>query len=235
MHYETLIYIALQASSALNTPPSVMIPDFKSLSEGWTRLMKHEGSSRQAVLTFPDSRLSLGQDDLEAWDQTTEFDPSHAFGWDVENPKREVEVPAFKMDVSPVTNGEYLAWLSKQGSTEGFFPASWSGEGTDEVKVKTLYGEIKLEYAQEWPVAASAVQLQAFAKVRRFLQRVATSAYLAISTVEKRSTSNALRASSILRTEPRRLSHGQHWSDQLASGSCDASFFTTRWNDGRSD
>ncbi|KAJ8291470.1 Ergothioneine biosynthesis protein 1 [Rhodotorula toruloides] len=171
MHWETAIYICLQACTSLNIPPGMAIPDFASLSRLADREIAHERAvlgpnARQQRLTFDARTIEVGHDDDDRVDEQVAFDPSHEFGWDVENPKRRVEVGAFEMDALPVTNGEYLDWLVKNGGPEEskLVPASWAvGEG-GKVAVKTLYGEVPIEFAREWPVAACADQLERFAK-----------------------------------------------------------------------
>lgn len=174
MHYETLIYIALQASTSLNPARGFSIPDFPSLSREWARQIAAEGKSRRSVLSFPATTVEIGHDDDDREDDEMPFDPAHQFGWDVEHPRRRVEVGAFKVDALAVTNGEYLAFVEGKGvgADSELFPASWAWRGEEGgkvqkggVKVKTLYGEVAFEYAAEWPVSGSALQLGAYAKV----------------------------------------------------------------------
>ncbi|BGP74099.1 hypothetical protein NBRC10513v2_007531 [Rhodotorula toruloides] len=171
MHWETAIYICLQACTSLNIPPGMAIPDFASLSRLTDREIAHElavlgPNARKQRLSFEAQTIEVGHDDDDRVDEQLAFDPSHEFGWDVEHPKRQVEVGAFEIDALPVTNGEYLDWLVQNGGLEEskLVPASWAiGEG-GKVAVKTLYGEVPIEYAREWPVAACAEQLERFAK-----------------------------------------------------------------------
>lgn len=175
MHYETLIYIALQACISLNPPRGFAIPDFPSLARYHARTSPLSLKDRHPILSFPTTTISLGHDDNNQDDSSAPYDPEHEFGWDVEHPRRSVEVKEFKIDALPVTNGEYVRWLEQKGEkADGdLFPASWAWKGQpndavvggDQVVVKTLYGEVKLEYAELWPLCGSAVQLEAFAKV----------------------------------------------------------------------
>ncbi|ORY82904.1 histidine-specific methyltransferase [Leucosporidium creatinivorum] len=174
MHYETLIYIALQACTSLNSPAGFSIPDFPSLSRSWAQRIAARGPSRgQSILTFSSGTITLGHDDSEADDESATYDPAHEYGWDVENPKREVAFGEFNIDALPVTNGEYLAWMRKEGkgAESEWFPASWAWKGKkgvevrkEDVRIKTLYGEVEMQWAEEWPLSGSAVQLEAFAK-----------------------------------------------------------------------
>lgn len=173
MHYETLIYIALQASASLNPAPGFLVPDFPSLSREWSRQVSAEGLARPNLLQFDETTVELGHDDSERADGEA-YDPDHAFGWDVENPRREIAVAAFKLSPVPVSNREYLEFLVAQNvqPNSALFPASWSFEASSDTshlvhntQVKTLYGLVDFEYCAEWPVTASAVQLGAYAKV----------------------------------------------------------------------
>lgn len=171
MHAETLVYIALQAANSLKPAPGFEVPDFKSLSRFWDRQVKTEGAARRAILSFEATSVALGHDDREAADAGASYDPAHEMGWDCENPRRELSVPAFKISALPVSNAEYLDWLQSLGAktSADLLPSSWTSSDAptlQNVRVKTLYGEICLEYAKHWPVSASAKQLTAFAKVR---------------------------------------------------------------------
>ncbi|KAK4702985.1 L-histidine Nalpha-methyltransferase / hercynylcysteine S-oxide synthase, partial [Phenoliferia sp. Uapishka_3] len=184
MHAETLVYIALQASNSLVPAPGFQVPDFKSLSSSWDRLVAVEGASRRAVIPFGATTVKIGHNDAETADADAKYDASHEFGWDVENPEREVAVDGFKITALPVSNGEYLAWLESAGASLGasLIPCSWELDGTtataETVRVKTLYGEVPLDYAKHWPVSASATQLLAFAKAKN--GRLPTQAELAV-------------------------------------------------------
>ncbi|GAA5868052.1 hypothetical protein JCM8547_000789 [Rhodosporidiobolus lusitaniae] len=168
MHWETAVYICLQASTSLNLPPGTAIPDFPSLARFTSRFSSPSSASEPNTLSFDVQKVTLGHDDREKDDHLTPFDPAHEFGWDCENPRREVEVEAFEIGAKPVTNGEYFDWLvEKKEGKEKLVPASWAiDEGVEERKVgvKTMWGEVEMRYAREWPVAASACQLEAFAK-----------------------------------------------------------------------
>ncbi|GAA6009429.1 uncharacterized protein JCM10292_004289 [Rhodotorula paludigena] len=167
MHWETSIYICLQACTKLNLPPGVAVPDFPSLARSAQRAIEAEGpAARQSTVSFEAQTISVGHDDREADDESAPYDPAHEYGWDVENPKREVRVEAFKMDVVPVTNGDYLDWLETTGKTgdEKLVPSSWAAVTGGGFAVKTLYGEVPMQYAREWPLAGCAEQLEAFAQ-----------------------------------------------------------------------
>lgn len=176
MHWETAIYICLQACKDLNVPRGLSVPDFSSLARSTSRLIASQGAgARSKTLSFKTQTITVGHDDADTLDDETPFHPAHEYGWDVEHPKRELRVGAFKIDALPISNGEYLNWLEKEGKTgdEALVPASWAGQAGGEWAVKTLYGEVPMQYAREWPVAASGQQLGEFAKVR--LSRLASS------------------------------------------------------------
>ncbi|KAL8286340.1 hypothetical protein RQP46_004828 [Phenoliferia psychrophenolica] len=170
MHAETLVYIALQASNSLLPAPGFQKPDFKSLSAFSDRLVAAEGDIRRQIVSFAATSVVLGHNDAEVDDADAKYDPSHEFGWDTENPRREVDVPAFRIAALPVSNGEYLEWLqaTNQVSSAEMVPSSWASSSTGPAtfSVKTLYGEIPFDFAKHWPCSASAIQLQAFAKAK---------------------------------------------------------------------
>ncbi|GAA6059119.1 hypothetical protein JCM10212_003866 [Sporobolomyces blumeae] len=174
MHFETSVYICLQACSSLNHPLGTTLPDFPSLARFEARRLEHErtllgSDARAKILSFDAQEVLIGHDDDEDDDQSTAFDASHEFGWDCESPQRAAKVDSFKIDCLPITNGQYLEWLATAEQDEAkrrqLVPASWAVDenGTAE-GVKTLWGVVKIEYALEWPVAANAEQLERFAK-----------------------------------------------------------------------
>jgi len=107
--------------------------------------------------------LSVGHDDLEAEDgDSTDCDwkETHEFGWDNESPKRDVQLGSVRVEVRPVTNGEYRVWWETSGRA---MPTSWVlVEG--EVQVRTLYGPVEFEYARHWPVQVAYDDIAAFAE-----------------------------------------------------------------------
>lgn len=164
MHWETSIYICLQAAGSLNLPPGMAIPDFQSLSRQAKRDAEVYGQQRK--LDFPVQTIVVGHDDDDTVDEDTPFDPARQYGWDVEHPRRSIDVGAFKIDALPITNGDYFDWLDSSGgkAQKGLVPASWA-ESAEGFSVKTLYGLVPLDLAREWPLAGSAEQLERFAQV----------------------------------------------------------------------
>lgn len=66
-----------------------------------------------AMVRFPGGRVRLGTDD-------------RSVAYDNERPAHEVDVDPFVIDVHPVTNGAYLAFVEAGGYSD---PAHWSDEG----------------------------------------------------------------------------------------------------------
>ena len=134
MHWETAIYICLQACKDLNVPRGLSVPDFSSLARSTSRLIASQGAgARSKTLSFKTQTITVGHDDADTLDDETPFHPAHEYGWDVEHPKRELRVGAFKIDALPISNGEYLNWLEKEGKTgdEALVPASWAGQAAE--------------------------------------------------------------------------------------------------------
>src|SRR5690606_18275507 len=66
-----------------------------------------------AMVRFPGGRVTLGTDDRTA-------------AYDNERPAHEVELGPFRIDATPVTNGEYLAFMESGGYSR---QALWSDAG----------------------------------------------------------------------------------------------------------
>jgi formylglycine-generating enzyme required for sulfatase activity len=181
MHLETLLYMLLQ-SEKVELPTGVVVPDFKALSDF---------SERTAVdnqwFTVPDSDITIGLDDTSEASSGTEY-----FGWDNEKPQRSLHVQSFRAKARPITNGEYAEYMAKTGKTT--VPASWreatasdqkngvSGKRDSVVNgdshglsdlardlaedkyIRTVYGNIPLRYALNWPVMASYDELASCAQ-----------------------------------------------------------------------
>jgi hypothetical protein len=136
MHLETLLYMLLQRAGEPGgtlPPPGFAAPVWDDKSE----VGKPAGS-----VTMGPASVVLGHDDLEADDTVGDdaWDTAHEFGWDNENPKREVAVGEFRIDWKPVSNGEfYDVWKAEEakGSDALTFPASWI-QVDGQVKVSNL-------------------------------------------------------------------------------------------------
>jgi L-histidine Nalpha-methyltransferase / hercynylcysteine S-oxide synthase len=110
-------------------PPGIHIPVWGELVKQWNTIPLPVHTS---VELGPEVIL-VGRDDCELDDYTADevLDvKSHDFGWDNENPCRQVEVAKFKVDFRPITVKEfYEFWVG--GTDErvsGNLPASWVEE-----------------------------------------------------------------------------------------------------------
>jgi formylglycine-generating enzyme required for sulfatase activity len=105
------------------------------------------------------------------------------FGWDNEFPAWEVNVPSFTVDATPVRNADFLDFVKEGGYEErGLWPeeawnwmrrrdhrmpAFWSAT-PDGWTCRTLFADVPLEQAMDWPVYTTWAEACAFA---RFLGR----------------------------------------------------------------
>lgn len=173
MHLETFLYMLLQSEKTL-PPVGVGIPDFVKLAHDAKELEKPNKWFR-----IPQQSFAIGLDDS---DDTVL--PKDSFGWDNEKPQRSVQVHAFEAQARPVTNGEYAKYLQANCLRE--MPASWtlvhSDQGypiakgvtesspsatqdfMDNFAVRTVFGPVSLDLAQDWPVIASYDELASYAK-----------------------------------------------------------------------
>lgn len=172
MHLETFLYMLLQSDKTL-PPTGVERPDFENL---FRDARKH--AKRNEWFTIPAQTLSIGLEDADPSSV-----PSATFGWDNEKPQRTVSVAPFEAQARPVTNGEYAKFLQAKHMRQG--PASWvlsnpnqeisiSGVSQDSPEatkdflsnfaVRTMFGPVPLEIAQDWPVMASYDELAEYAE-----------------------------------------------------------------------
>lgn len=172
MHLETFLYMLLQSDKTL-PPTGVDKPDFEKI---FRDARKH--AKPNEWFTIPAQTLSVG---LEDADLTSV--PSATFGWDNEKPERTVAVVPFEAQARPITNGEYAKFLQANHMVQG--PASWvlshsnphfpiSGVSQDNpgatkdfmsnFAVRTMFGLVPLEFAQDWPVMASHDELAEYAE-----------------------------------------------------------------------
>lgn len=175
MHLETFLYILLQ-SDHVQPPPETMTPDFESLA---ANAKNNAGPGRW--IQIPASTITIGRED--AYDNYT---PGHFFSWDVEYPSRKANVHQFEAQSRPLTNSDYAEYAVATG-VKGI-PASWttaarpdSGFSESNVAnghtpisdgvnsyikdkaVRTVYGQVPLRLALDWPVSASYNELEACA------------------------------------------------------------------------
>ncbi len=122
-----------------------------------------ENSRPVTTTTLGPAPVLLGHDDFATDDEVGCYSPNHEFGWDNEHPCRIAEVPRFKIEYRPITNGQYHHyWKHFLGSVHSAIPKSWVLVGTD-VHVRTLYGPLLLDHAYYWPVIASYDELNSYA------------------------------------------------------------------------
>src|SRR5437773_11632017 len=104
-----------------------------------------------------------------------------SFAWDNESPSVEVFVPAFGIDATPVTNGEFLAFVDDggYGRQELWAPDDWDWSHDEERRhpatwtsqdgrwlYRGLFDLLPLERVKDWPVYVSLAEARAFARWR---------------------------------------------------------------------
>ncbi|PYH94932.1 N-methyltransferase [Aspergillus ellipticus CBS 707.79] len=169
MHLETFLYMLLQSERTLS-PPAVPRPDFEKLFRE-----AREDEKPNEWFVIPKQTLSIGLEDDGI------STPSVSFGWDNEKPRRTATVEAFEAQARPITNGEYAKYLQANQLPQK--PESWvlvksdaasNGVGQNgshapknflgNFAVRTVFGPVPLELAQDWPVIASYDELAKYAK-----------------------------------------------------------------------
>jgi len=155
MHQETLLYIVQQLASAQKIRP----PGVVYTTEAGPR-------PRSVVVDGGKATLGASFGDLE-------------FGWDNEFPWTRVEVPAFVIDSTPVTNEQFRyfvdsgaydqpafwseadwAWKTRMGLSA---PLGWTRQDGAWL-YRTLFDVIPLSDAGAWPVYVSLAEAQAYAR-----------------------------------------------------------------------
>ncbi|KAL4893565.1 C-type lectin protein [Aspergillus ambiguus] len=172
MHLETFLYMLIQSERTL-PPPGVETPDFEGIFH-----QARKNAIPNEWFTIPEQTLSVGLDDS---DDTSV--PQSSFGWDNEKPSRTTTVHAFEAHARPITNAEYAEYLRAKSIHHQ--PASWipvdrqaangAPDGVDGTSqqaiddflarfaVRTVFGPVPLELAQDWPVMASYDELAGYA------------------------------------------------------------------------
>lgn len=164
-HLETLLYMLYQrAGTGTIPPPGFTPPPWESLSATWNSAPEPSNPT----VTLGPTTVSLGIDDPELEDK----DPTkatqlvgHAFGWDNEHPKRDVQVGKFSIEWRPITNGQFYEFYQGEGRDRVKFPASWVRVGSD-VQVRTFYGSVPIKIAWNWPIVTSYDNLSTYATVK---------------------------------------------------------------------
>lgn len=171
MHLETFLYMLIQSERTL-PPPAVPRPDFRKFFHD-----ARQESRPNEWFSIPEKTLSVGlHDDGHSV-------PRDSFGWDNEKPQRKITVKAFEAQARPITNGEYAKYLQANQLPQK--PESWvlikpetyptcngvsqdgsyaTNEFMAHFAVRTVFGSVPLELAQDWPVIASYDELAKYAK-----------------------------------------------------------------------
>jgi formylglycine-generating enzyme required for sulfatase activity len=161
MHLETLLYMLVQ-SEKTQVPKGIVRPDFEAMAQE-----ARAKACSNDWFDIPAQKLTIGMDDDEKATKTE----SH-FGWDNEKPPQAIQVKGFSAKARPITNGEYARYLEESGIE--ILPVSWTastpvqengngrhtnGAGSrsflDGKSVRTVFGQVPLKYAIDWPVMAS--------------------------------------------------------------------------------
>ena len=157
----------LQRAGSGTVPPATVVPDWETLAKVWDAEVRAT-SKAPAVVRIGPSELTIGHDDFEAEDASApeEWQLSYEFGWDNEHPKRSVSIGSVDISTLPITNGDYLAFLSKQSRLgQSDLPAGWV-RVNDEIQVRTLYGPVGFHVAKHWPLAASYDEVADYARAQ---------------------------------------------------------------------
>src|SRR6185503_18070928 len=103
------------------------------------------------------------------------------FGWDNEFSAKIVDVPAFDIDNLPVTNGEYLEFVSSSNYDNARFwqPEDWKWKQLENKRhpncwfkrdgewfYRAMFDELSLSKVASWPVYVSLAEARAFARWR---------------------------------------------------------------------
>ncbi|QRV86392.1 Histidine-specific methyltransferase, SAM-dependent [Ceratobasidium sp. AG-Ba] len=146
-------------------PPPTITPDWDTLAIVWDKEVSATAGAIATVRIGP-SEVTIGHNDYESEDLTVPdgWQESYEFGWDNEHPQRTVTIGAVDVSTRPITNGDYLAYLTSIDQTEKI-PKSWV-RIDGETLVRTLYGPIKFEAAKHWPLVGSYDEVAAYAHAK---------------------------------------------------------------------
>jgi ergothioneine biosynthesis protein EgtB len=158
MHQETLLYMLQEAPQEIK----------QRLHH--TDQYQIAGEATGAQMTVPGGNAGLG----------ARFDALE-FGWDNEFPEFNVEVPEFRMDSLPVTNGRFLEFVESGGyaNPRWWLQEDWRwkvGAGLDAPNVwrrvdgrwlyRTVFDLLPLEQVLSWPVYVSLAEARSYARWR---------------------------------------------------------------------
>ncbi|CAO1621803.1 unnamed protein product [Parajaminaea phylloscopi] len=178
LHQETLLYMLAQSDDTL-PPAGFALPDWASLARQWDLEDELSGGevARTALLNFKADSVTIGHDDDEYDDRNHKvLKPTPdikklnkelgnpAFGWDNEQPARIERTGAFSISAAPVSNEQYLRFLTETKSED--VPSSWVRgplEGNEAYLIRTVFGPVPMSVARLWPVQGSGNQLRRYA------------------------------------------------------------------------
>src|SRR5262249_33638164 len=158
MHQETLLYMMQRLALELKVGPAWFPPVLRGCGR------------RPTMVHVPAGPVTLGAGLAEL-----------GFGWDNELPSHEVIVPGFTIDETPVTNGQFLAFVEDRGYErrelwtgddwhwargEGLAtPAAWA-EQDGQRFLRGLVELLPFEETAQWPVYVSLAEARAYARWR---------------------------------------------------------------------
>jgi ergothioneine biosynthesis protein EgtB len=155
MHQETLLYILQQLGGDAKIRP----PDVTYSSAAGIR-------SRAVAVEEGTATLGVAFDDVD-------------FGWDNEFPRMPVEVPAFSIDSTPVTNEQFHHFVDSGAYHQRAFwtDVDWAWKTRVGLEAplcwikqdggwwyRTMFDRIPLSDAGDWPVYVSLAEAQAYAR-----------------------------------------------------------------------
>ena len=158
MHQETLLYMMQRLDQDMKVRPAWL----PSLPEG--------RGHRSAIVYVPAGRVTLG----------TELADS-GFRWDNETPSVEVSVPGFRVDETPVTNAQFLAFVEDHGyeRSDLWRHADWEWSRAEQLASPSawtkadghwhyqgLFDRLPLDRVADWPVHVSLAEARAYARWR---------------------------------------------------------------------
>jgi ergothioneine biosynthesis protein EgtB len=158
MHQETLLYMLQRMPYDKKQPPIKMAP------------YSFQPASRSRPVPIPAGKARLG----------AKFDDI-PFGWDNEFGELVVDVPSFRIETLPVTNGEFFEfvvsgaydsecywraedyrWKSREAKHH---PTCWSDRGEGWF-YRAMFDELPLSRVASWPVYVSLAEARAYARWR---------------------------------------------------------------------
>ena len=158
MHQETLLYMMQRLDLSLKVRP------------GWVPPVPIGHARPPVMVHVPAGPVTLGAGLAEL-----------GFGWDNESPSHEVVVPGFRIDETPVTNGQFLAFVKDRGYERRELwtgndwhwargerlavPASWT-EQDGRRYLRGLFDLLPLEKTAHSPVYVSLAEARAYARWR---------------------------------------------------------------------